>query len=81
MLLPNGEMQLLKDVICQCLYVGEESMSAEDKYRSYKLCQTIMASDEVDLTSEDITLIKKVCSRCISGAGGYGQIVDLIEGK
>ena len=81
MISPNGEVQFLKDVICQCLYVGEQNMSAEEKYKSYKLCKLLIDSDEAELSAEDISLIKKVCSKCISGAGGFGQIVDLLEGK
>jgi hypothetical protein len=81
MVLQNGEKQSIKDVICQCLFVGDPSMSADEKYKSYKLSQILLTTDEADLTSEDISLIKKVCAKCINGAGGYGQVCDVLEGR
>ena len=80
--LPNKEKQQVKDLVCKCLFVGGDGLSADEKYKAYKLHLKIRQSEEsVELKSEDISLIKKVCDKCISGAGGYGQIVDLLEGE
>lgn len=79
---PNGEKQMIKDLVCKCLYIGCEGISGDEKYNAYKLNIKIRESEgAVDLKSEDITLIKRVCDKCISGAGGYGQIVELLEGE
>ena len=52
---------------------------AERKYQAYKLCQRIAANPrEVELTTEDCSLLKEVASETYS-AGAYGQVVDLIE--
>lgn len=80
--LPNKEKQTIKDLVCKCLYIGGEGLSADEKYNAYKLSKKIRDSEcPVDLKSEDVTLIKRVCDKCISGAGGYGQIVELLEGE
>lgn len=79
--LPNGDKQMIKDLVCKCLYIGNEKLTPDEKYQAYTLCVKIRESiAEIELKAEDISLIKRICGECISGAGGYGQIVDLLEG-
>lgn len=72
--------QVIKDTVCQCLYNAGEGFTPEEKYKAYLLVTRISAAKkEVDLMAEDITLIKRICEKPLT-AGGYGQIVELMEG-
>lgn len=52
----------------------------EDKYKAYQLGKRISESDgEIEITTEEATLIKRIASVVLT-IGGYGQVVDLIEG-
>lgn len=72
--------QLIKDTVCQCLFTCGENFTQEEKYKAYKLNQSIVNSTkDVEISTEDASLIKKVCCGSLT-AGAYGQISDLIEG-
>lgn len=59
--------------------LGGIPIPAEKKYSLHKLCMKIAQSpEEVEITTEEGTLIKEVAAEAYS-CGGYGQIVDIIE--
>lgn len=55
-----------------------KALTADEKYMAYKLSMRLLNHDEIELSTEEASFIKKVCSETII-AGAYGQIVDLIE--
>lgn len=75
--------ELISDKIAEALFgAGTQGnqISNENKYKAYKLCRKIgEATCEVEISSEEATLIKDVCANYLV-AGGYGQIHELIEG-
>lgn len=59
--------------------LGKEPLSKEKKYMAYCLSRRIAENPEaVECTTEEASFIKDVCSDMLN-AGGYGQVVDLIE--
>lgn len=55
-------------------------VSGEEKLRLYRLATAIGKNPtEVDMTAEDIVLIKRILEPACS-AGAYGQIVEILEG-
>lgn len=86
----NGEkhVQMIDDVICQGLFdgrflkpTGDEEKDARQKLRAFELYQKIRNAngEEVEITTEEATLIKKMAS--LLSPGAYGQVYNLIEGK
>ena len=58
---------------------GKSQVSAEDKYKAYKLCNRISSSQEsTELTADEAAFVLRICGDTLS-AGAYGQIRDLIE--
>jgi hypothetical protein len=54
-------------------------MSQENKFAAFKICQKIIQNPScVELTSEEIVLIKAIAAQDMS-AGAYGQVVELLE--
>lgn len=77
----KGETQMMSDIIGLHLYTagGKKPMSQEDKVRAYKLSLQMQEHpEEVELTAEDMTLIKEVTNEALV-AGAYGQIVQVLE--
>lgn len=73
--------EVMSVVIAQALFAagGGNTMDAEQKFKAYRLSQTLINSPgEVEITTEEATLIKNVCNRTLT-AGGYGQVYDTIE--
>lgn len=61
-------------------YGNDTPVSREDKYRAYCISQRIISSiDQVEITTEEATLIKEACGNVLT-SGGYGQVYKLIEG-
>lgn len=59
---------------------NELPLSGDDKLRLAKVAQQMATHpDEVDVTSEDISLMKRVLERGCS-AGAYLQIYNILEG-
>ena len=51
----------------------------DEKYKAYCLLRKIKQNpDEVDITTEEGTLLKAIAAETLS-AGAYGQIYDIIE--
>lgn len=58
-------------------------LSYDDKYKAYKIGQRIAESvnqGEIEITTEEASLIKQIASVVLT-IGGFGQVVELIEGK
>lgn len=59
--------------------LGKVPLSNDKKYMAYCLSRRIAANPvAVECTTEEASFIKDVCSEVLN-AGGYGQVVDLIE--
>lgn len=55
-------------------------VSGDEKLRLYRLaCQIAKTPNEVDMSAEDIVLIKRLLEPTCS-AGAYGQLVEILEG-
>lgn len=79
--------QMMDDIICQGLFdgrflrpTGDEEKDARQKLQAFELYQKIRNAngEEVEITTEEATLIKKMAS--LLSPGAYGQIYQLIEG-
>ena len=78
----KNKKQSIKDVVCQILFVGCEGLSSSEKYRAYQLSQILgIAMEEVELESEDVTLMKKIVDRVLTQPGQYAQVIDAMEGR
>ena len=75
----DGEPLTSKTIICPILFSAGEGYTQEEKYKAYRIMRKIEDTDEVELTSEEVTLIKKIIAPQLS-VGAYGQIVEILEG-
>lgn len=76
--------QMIGDTIARLLYEMCDSqqvqLSGEEKLQAYRIaCKIGKDAEKVELSAEDIVLLKRLLSPVLS-IGGYGQIVDLLEG-
>lgn len=77
----NKKPQTMGDLIALQLYsVGvNDSATPEKKLQAYRLLSRLTdAKGEIEITTEEGTLIKEVVGRAYA-AGVYGQIYDYIE--
>lgn len=77
-IIQNDKLVIFKDVICPILFSAGEGFTPEEKYNAYKIMLKMEKGENVELNSEDVTLIKKIIGPQLS-AGAYGQLVDLLE--
>ena len=80
----NGEQKeiTLGMVSCSALlnvYPDEPNVSGVEKSKRYKLAMAIVDQDEVDLSIDDVALLKKLTSKNPSPLI-VGQSVDMLEG-
>ena len=85
----NGEKkpQMIDDTVCVGLFNGtfiknggNEDDTARKKLEAFELYRKIRdAKGEVEISTEEATLIKKVAQ--LLSPGAYGQIYNIIEGK
>lgn len=73
----------ISDMVCKSLFsvatLDGRSLSLDEKYMAYKLCNKIMrAVSDVTLSSEETVFIQKICSEVLT-AGAIGQLKDLLE--
>lgn len=76
--------QMIGDTIARLLYEMCDSqqmqLSGDEKLQAYRIaCRIGKDAEKVELSAEDIVLLKRLLSPVLS-IGGYGQIVDLLEG-
>ncbi len=76
------EPVMISDQIGEVLWTqASAGIQPAEKYQAFKIAQRIATDPEaVDISDEDVDLIKKVCAQVFS-PGAYGQIVDLLESK
>lgn len=77
-------VQMVGDTIARLLYemCGSQQMqiSGEEKLQAYRIaCKIGKDAEKVELASEDIVLLKKLLAPILT-VGGYGQVVDVLEG-
>jgi hypothetical protein len=68
------------DTVSKGLFLGRgvSITNADEKYAAYKLSTKLIAEKgEVELSNEEIDLIKKVAAATLT-PGAYGQIVDYL---
>lgn len=78
--------QMISDIVCRCLFSGESlertgdvSKDNANKLSAHNLCMRIVAAKgAIEIQTEEGTLIKQSVSAL--NAGGYAQVVNLIEG-
>lgn len=74
-----GEM--ISDAIAKHLYLGKGISvdNGDEKYAAYKLSSKIIhATGAIEVSPEEITLIKKTAASALT-PGAYGQVIDLLE--
>ena len=76
--------QMVGDTIAKLLYEMCDSqqmrLSGEEKLQAYRIaCRIGKDAEKVELSAEDIVLLKKLLAPVLS-IGGYGQIVEVLEG-
>ena len=76
--------QMIGDTIARLLYGMCDSqqmqLSGDEKLQAYRIaCRIGKDASKVEMSAEDIVLLKRLLSPVLS-IGGYGQIVDLLEG-
>lgn len=79
----NKKPQIIGEQLCFALFnltqVKGAPATPEQKYDAYKLLKRIQANPrEVEISTEEGTFIKELAAEVLS-AGGYGQVVDIIE--
>lgn len=76
----NGDKQVtLGSALEQaCISGGSQKPDADTKLRQFKLAQKISTNDSVELSSEDVTLLKSLADSIFS-AIAYGAIVHALE--
>ena len=78
----GGNPVLISDEVGKILFnagmSANVSLSSDEKYMAYKLCNRISSGNELELTMEEGAFILRVCGEHMT-AGAYGQIRDLIE--
>lgn len=76
--------QMIGDTIAKLLYEMCDSqqmqLSGDEKLQAYRIaCRIGKDASNVEMSAEDIVLLKRLLLPVLS-IGGYGQIVDLLEG-
>lgn len=76
--------QMVGDTIARLLYEMCDSqqmqMSGEEKLQAYRIaCKIGKDAEKVELSAEDIVLLKRLLSPVLS-IGGYGQVIEVLEG-
>ncbi|WP_044272476.1 hypothetical protein [Bacteroides timonensis] len=74
---------VISDKVAEALYSAgitpEFAIKREYKFRAYKISKSIIDNNGVvELSSEDISLIKEICSNFFT-AGAYGQVHEILE--
>ena len=71
----------ISDAVAKHLYLGKglSNDNGDEKYAAYKLSTKIVtAKNDVEITPEEIALIKKMAAVCFT-PGAYGQVLDLLD--
>lgn len=57
----------------------DETLSLNQKLELYRLAQRIVATNEVDLTSEEVSLLKERVGKVFNNITIIGRVVDILE--
>lgn len=76
--------QMVGDIIAKLLYEMCDSqqmqLSGDEKLQAYRIaCRIGKDAEKVEMSAEDIVLLKNLLSPVLS-IGGYGQVMDVLEG-
>lgn len=76
--------QMVGDTIARLLYEMCDSqqmqLSGEEKLQAYRIaCRIGKDATKVEMSAEDIVLLKKLLLHVLS-IGGYGQVMEILEG-
>ena len=79
----TGKATNMAESLCMVIFglnnVGGVPLPPEKKYDLHKISRKIAGNPgEVDLTTEEATLLKEVAAEAYS-CGAYGQVIDIIE--
>lgn len=75
----DGNFVTMKDLAKVAIGVSDQKeCTAEEKWRKFELSIKIHNSDVVELSSEDVALLKDVASRSLSTLG-YGRFREFLE--
>ncbi len=74
----KGEVLTYKDVCQIALWESTEKDTGEDKYNAYKLSRKIDSSDEVELSTSEVDLIKIKIAK-VYGTLVVGLVYDLVS--
>lgn len=61
-------------------YPDEKNVSQEEKFQRYELALKIRGNEEVELSAEEVVLLKKLVAK-LSTVLIYGQVASILEGK
>ncbi len=82
--LPEPRPSTLKDVVIQVLVnrlEGEPPLDGEEKFNFYRIALLVRGGGVVDLTPEEVTLIKKRIGRGIDKADLVGMVYEILNEK
>lgn len=71
----------LKLALINALLAASQKESAVDKIRKYELAKKIYASEEVEMTAEEVALCKKQVGEVFPNPLVVGQVMEMLEGK
>ena len=76
----NGKEVVVAGLVRQMLYATGEGYTNEEKLNAFDImCRIGQNSSEVELSSNDIVLIKRIIGSAMV-AGAYGQVTKILEG-
>ncbi len=76
----NGKEKRMSEMVATLLFAGQGITTNEEKLKAFSLSQKIYhATGEINIEVEEAALIKKVAESL--NAGGYAQVINLIENK
>ena len=81
---PNGEAidaTLKLALVNAVLAPSQKQESGVDKVKKYELAKKIYSNDEVELSSEEVTLCKEAVGSAYPSPLLVGQIIELLERK
>ena len=69
----------LKGILVRVLVADQKDIDGEEKYGRYKLAERISSSDDLDLTTEETALVKRLVGS-LYGPTVVGVTYDLLDG-
>lgn len=76
----DGASVVLADVCVNALMLPEQGANGKQKYKQYELAKAISAKASVDVSAEDISIIKELVGKHYAPAV-VGVVWDMLEGR